>query len=400
MPLYWLTGIHIWPTNEVFLPETSAISGPGMKILWIPHTAWHISQRAHLFCRALADRHEVHVTDWVADFASPRDYLSRRYGRNFFYRRFTDGAITVHGIPRFSPALFSPILRHLNARIFSSYVQKIMDSYHIDGVVSTYVVSPPRARRLVFDLFDENGAGWQRRFPAYADEINQVEQAYLQVSDAVVAASSVLVDKARANGCQKPIYLIPNGIDLARYEGSGGQTLRDRLSVKGFLVGSIANHDQKEEVMKILRAAKILSQNDITFLIAGRGTAMAWAKKQAAHQGLINLKFLGYISPGDLPEAALALDVGLCPYQQTAMDHARSPMRLLVYSAAGIPVVCTDLEEVRRMAFPNVILVKDDINAFVEGIRYALQLPKGRPPQIAGYDGQTLAKMYESVLLD
>src|ERR1043166_1869319 len=78
--------------NKLFMKKKSLVSsdrkfplsGSGkMRILWVPHTSWHIPQRAHLFCRALAERHEVHVSDWVADFSSLRDYFSLRYLQNF-----------------------------------------------------------------------------------------------------------------------------------------------------------------------------------------------------------------------------------------------------------------------------------------------------------------------------
>src|SRR5262245_60821522 len=115
-----------------------------MNILWIPHTAWHIPQRAHLFCRALAERHEVHVTDWVADFASPGDYLTRRYLRNFLYRCYQDGNVIVHGVPRISPAIFVPALRRVNTAIFSRLVAYIIKRYHIDVVVGTFLLPPPK----------------------------------------------------------------------------------------------------------------------------------------------------------------------------------------------------------------------------------------------------------------
>jgi hypothetical protein len=80
------------------------------------------------------------------------------------------------------------------------------------------------------------------------------------------------------------------------------------------------------------------------------------------------------------------------------MDEARSPMRLLAYAAAGIPTVCTDREEVRRMEFSNVVLVQDHSAAFAEGVRFALQLPRRRPSQIDAYDIKSLASQYENVL--
>ena len=76
-----------------------------MRILWVSHTAWDVPQRAHPFCRALADRHEVHVAEPVTGSTSMSDYLSRRYLRGLTYGAYRDGRIVVHRIPRFSPAL-------------------------------------------------------------------------------------------------------------------------------------------------------------------------------------------------------------------------------------------------------------------------------------------------------
>ena len=371
-----------------------------MRILWIPHTGWHIPQRAHLFCRALAERHEVHVTDWVADFSSLREYFSKRYLRNFTYRCYSDGRVTIHAIPRISPALFIPALRRLNTVVFVRYVQQIISKHKIDVMVGTFVLPPTRAPRLVFDLFDENVAAWRLNKLAlgYADEIEQVERRYLREADAVVVASSVLADKARANGFPAPLYVIPNGVDLRRFDGADGTRVKQSLGVRGQLVGSVANHDRPAELDKILNAAKELSNLPITFLIAGRGTAVPVAQKRAQRNGLTNIIFLGYISPEEVADTISALNVGLCPYLKSPMDDARSPMRLLMYAAAGIPTVCTDLDEVRRMQFPNVVLVDDSAQSLAEGIRRALELPRIRPPQIEEYDIRRLVAQYEVVL--
>lgn len=371
-----------------------------MRILWIPHTGWHIPQRAHLFCRALAERHEVHVTDWVADFTSLRDYLSLRYLRNFTYRYYRDGHITVHGIPRVSPALFAPPLRRFNTTVFSWFVQRLIERYRIDVVVGTFVVPPPQAPRVIFDLFDDNAAYWHSfgYAPEYADEIARTESAYFQKADAVVAASSVLVDLAHEKGARGPVYHIPNGVDLRRFECADGARIRAQLGVAGRLVGTVGNHDKLPELEKVLEAAKLFSGESITFLIAGRGSAVPFARKQAQRAGLSNLVFQGYIPPHEAADWISALDVGLCPYEKTPGADAGSPMRLFMYAAAGLPTVCTELEEVRRMQFPNVVLVDDDPQSLAEGIRLALTLPRGRPPQIREYNLPHLVAQYEAVL--
>lgn len=370
-----------------------------MKILWIPHTDWCIPQRAHTFCRALAERHEVHVTDWACHVWTLRDVLNGRLAGSLLPRRYRDGRITVHGVPRAPLALHMPRLRRFNSAVFAGVVRAIIQRYRIDVVVGSFVAPPPQAPRVVFDLFDENVAAWRRPGTyAYADEIEQVERAYLERADAVVAASSVLVEKARRAHARGPIYHIPNGVALDQIPPTKNPALRERLGVRGALVGVVGNHEHAAELDKVLEAAATLADRDVTFLIAGRGGAMAGARRRAAREGLRNVSFMGFVPPSQVADVVRGLDVGLCPYRRSPMDDARSPMRLLLYTAAGLPVVCTDLEEVRRMDLPNVVLVPDAPGALSEGILVALDRPRGRPPQIEQYDVQRLVDRYEQVL--
>ena len=368
-----------------------------MKILWIPHTGWHIPQRAHTFCRPLAERHEVHVTDWIADFSSLRDYFSQRYLRNFTYRRYMDGLITVHGIPRISPALFFSSLRRLNTAIFSRYVQNIINLYRIDVVVGTFVVPPPEAPRLIFDLFDENISGWEIKSQAYAREIESVENSYIRSADAIVASSSVLYEKADACNPQCSIHHIPNGVDFNLVQLADGKRVRAQLNIPGRLVGTIGSLDNSIELNKLLKVAKIFQKEQVTFLIAGRGSALQKAQKQVKQEGLSNVVFYGYVPPENAYSVASALDVAICPYSKTRMDDARCPMKLLMFSAVGLPTVCTDLEEVRRMNFQNVVLVEEDPVSLTRGIRQALNMPRVRPPQIMRYDLKHLVNQYEAL---
>jgi glycosyltransferase involved in cell wall biosynthesis len=388
-----------------------------MRILWIPHTGWHIPQRAQLFCRALAERHEVHVTDMVADFRRPRDYLSLRYLRNFVYRRRNDGPITVHGVPRISPAIFSRPLRRLNTLIFQRLVDWLIGRYRYDAVVGTFVVPPPRsaerstershrsrtakpAPRLVFDLFDDNVAYWQRYGvnAAYADEIAATEQAYLQQADAVVAASSILAEQAGQRGAAGSVYHIPNGIAIARYASAKRVALRANFAPDRQIVGMLGNHDKSSEIEKVLDAAAALRDEPLQFVIAGRGEALALARRRIAQEGLQHVHLSGYVAPNDAPDMIAAFDVGLCPYPKSAGADASSPMRLLMYAAAGLPTVCTDLLAVRQLAFPNVVLVDDGSPALVEGIRTALAMPRCVPAALTAYDLPHVVTRYEQVL--
>ena len=361
--------------------------------------SWRTPQRASVFCRALSETHEVHVTDWDAEYHSLRDYASRRYIRNFSYRINRDGKITVHGIPRISPALFWPVLRRFNSAVFSFLTERMIKQFQIDVVVGTFVARPPRGPRLIFDVFDDNAAYWSKYgiHKEYAHEIEESESQYYQAADAVVVASSVLADRA-GEKTSRPIYLIPNGVDTARFRHANGRGIRAQWDASGCIVGVLGNHNRPEELRVLLEVASILAEENYTFIVAGRGSAIPESMKRARKIGLTKIIFIGGVPLENAPDFVAAFDIGLCLYSRSRADDARSPMRLLMYTAAGLPTVCTNLEEVRRMQFPNVITVEDDPQSFVDGIRRAQQFPRAIPKQIEMYDLSKLTAQYEQVL--
>jgi glycosyltransferase involved in cell wall biosynthesis len=367
-----------------------------MKLLWIPHDSWRNPQRAKLFCEKLSEKHEVHVTDVYTDFKSPRDYISKRYIKNFVYEKYIDNKITVHHIPRVSPALPFRSLRSLNSRIFSKYVANIIKNEGIEDVVGTFVCPPPRAERLIFDLFDDNPAYWREygRIKSYADEIEAVEKEYLNMADEVVVASSVLAEKVGG----RKVNLIPNGVDLEKYKRADGNKIREKLDLKGTVAGFIGNLDRYNELYKVVEASQHLRVEDLTFLVVGGGSAIPPIKKYIQKKNIRNFIFTGFVSPYDVPDYFKAINIGLCPYIKSKSDDARSPMKLLDYTAAGKPVVSTDLEEIKRMNFSNVILVKDNAVSLAEGIKRALKSKVRIPREIQKYDINRLVKKYEKVI--
>lgn len=364
-----------------------------MNILWIPHISWRTPQRAKIFCEKLSERHEVHVTDMDTDFNTLKDFFSVRYLKNYFYRKAQDGKITVHHIPRISPALFSNKLRRINYGIFSKHVQRIIEEHDIDSVVGTFVCRPPKAKHLVLDLFDDNPAFWREfgKFKGYANEIEEIENEYIEKADEVVVVSSVLAEKIR-----RDVHLIPNGVDIKKYQNADGKKIRRKLKLERTVVGLVGNHDKYKELYKVVRTSEKLK--DLTFLVVGKGSAIPTAKNYITRKNIRNFKFTGFIDSNEIPAYYSAIDIGLCPYLKTKGSDSRSPMKLLEYTAAGKPVVCTISEEVKRMDFTNVILVEDTSDSLAEGIKKAINTEVRIPEKIKDYDINKLVMEYEKVL--
>ena len=131
------------------------------------------SPSARIHSAAPLRRHEVHVAESLGGSTSVSDYLTRHYLRGLRYARYRDGRIVIHRIPRFSPALHVAPLRRLNTRIFSRYVERLVEHHRIECVVGTFHLPPIDGPRLIFDSFDANAAYWRHldRAKGYANEI-------------------------------------------------------------------------------------------------------------------------------------------------------------------------------------------------------------------------------------
>jgi len=88
-----------------------------------------------------------------------------------------------------------------------------------------------------------------------------------------------------------------------------------------------------------------------------------------------NVHVLGPRPYRDLPAYVQAFDVGIIPYVLNEHTVAVDPLKLLEYLAAGIPVVTTDLPEVRK--YRDAVTIAATPQAFVTAVRDALDAPDG-----------------------
>lgn len=91
-----------------------------------------------------------------------------------------------------------------------------------------------------------------------------------------------------------------------------------------------------------------------------------------------NIHRLGARPYDVLPAYVQAFDVGIIPYLRNAWTESVDPLKLLEYLAAGIPVITTDLPEVRK--YSTSVRIADGVPAFVAHARDIMvdEQPGGR----------------------
>lgn len=85
-----------------------------------------------------------------------------------------------------------------------------------------------------------------------------------------------------------------------------------------------------------------------------------------------NLYYFGLQPHHRIPGFAQAFDVGLIPFLVGPATVALHPVKTLEYLAAGVPVVSTDLPEVRRF-YSGIVRIGTDRNSFLKAVREALE---------------------------
>ena len=87
-------------------------------------------------------------------------------------------------------------------------------------------------------------------------------------------------------------------------------------------------------------------------------------------RGLANVRLLGQKPYETLPAYCRAFDVGVIPFKIDDLTLKVNPLKLREYLAAGLPVVSSDLPEVRKYA--DLVQLASGPDGFIAAVERAL----------------------------
>jgi len=147
---------------------------------------------------------------------------------------------------------------------------------------------------------------------------------------------------------KKKIRIIPNGIDLLKYEISVDQVSKRRnlgIREKGPVIGLGVRLTEQKGIPYLIRAMPEVLQKfpDATLVIAGDGPMAPELKKETTKLGLEN--HVLFIGPRlDIPEILKLFDIYVLPSVWEGL-----PMVILEAMAARCPIIATDVGGVRNV---------------------------------------------------
>ncbi|ABA90095.1 UDP-glucose--1,2-diacylglycerol glucosyltransferase, putative [Syntrophotalea carbinolica DSM 2380] len=202
---------------------------------------------------------------------------------------------------------------------------------------------------------------------------------YCNLCDAVVAPSTTLADCLRRRGVQRPIEVIPTGIDPQPYEGADGAAFREKIGVPAetFLVGYLGRLSPEKNLGFLARsvAAFMQQHSQVRFLMVGEGPARQEVQDIFREKQLTErLHLVGLLDRAVLAAAYRAMDTFVFASQSETQG-----MVLAEAMTAGTPVIAVSAPGVRdivRDGYNGYLLAKEDSELFVAALNGMLALSR------------------------
>jgi glycosyltransferase involved in cell wall biosynthesis len=177
----------------------------------------------------------------------------------------------------------------------------------------------------------------------------ELEQAVLESVDTVFAVSESLRQSHIPKSGEA--HFLPQGIDLSHFLHVEAERAPELSHLPHPIVGFHGLISEWVDVELIASAAR--AYPTATFVIIGHAT-----EDTSAFNSIQNIVRLEHVPYAHLPTYLTWFDVGLIPFKVNELTIASNPLKTLEYLAMGLPVVSTDLPEVRRFN-PWVTTAKD-----------------------------------------
>lgn len=199
--------------------------------------------------------------------------------------------------------------------------------------------------------------------------------------DALIVITSTLKELYIQHGFPPAkIHVAPDGVDLKIFgRGIAKQKEREKLGLplEEKIICYTGHLYRWKGVYTLADSAKRLQ--DCLFLIVG-GTALDIPKykEYLREKDISNVKMVGYVPPGVVPEYLSVADVVVLPNsaKENISKYYTSPLKLFEYMASQKPIVASDLPSIREILTHgvNAILVEpDNPDALAAGIKYAIE---------------------------
>lgn len=161
-------------------------------------------------------------------------------------------------------------------------------------------------------------------------------------SDAIGVVSNALAGYVSRVSPHSLVRCIPNGVDVDYFERADPAELRlPEGSVAVGFAGSMKSWHGVVDLVDAMADPEV--DTAARLVLIGSGPQASAVEQRIAERSLTNrVKIMGQVGHEQMPSLLAALDIGVAPYLPDE-DFYFSPLKVLEYLAAGLPVICPAL---------------------------------------------------------
>ncbi|MEQ8837447.1 MAG: glycosyltransferase, partial [Lacipirellulaceae bacterium] len=202
--------------------------------------------------------------------------------------------------------------------------------------------------------------------------VTDLATGYCNLCDAVVAPSSSIKQMLIKNGVERPIEVIPTGVDLKKFTLGDRKGFRENHAIpdRAFLVGHVGRLAPEKSIAFLAEAvAEFVASNKRSwFLVAGTGPCDEEILSTFIKKGVADrLVILGELPSQELVDAYYAMDT----FAFASLSETQG-MVVTEAMAAGTPVVAIDgpgVREAVRNGMNGLLLPTQEVSSFSAALR-------------------------------
>lgn len=346
----------------------NAYVNDGYEALWVSNSFNQLiylkDKEDYLFKKSIstAERHELAPN--IYGFSA---YAWRLYGNYLFSR---NASIALHQQKYIIPKAFKAL-----AKLQFDEV----DTLWISNPKLYWLTNVVKYNRLIYRIADD-----YTKFKEFPN-IEQVEHRLIQKADLVLVTSNKLLDKVRNSGKQP--HLLSNGVQFEHFSvpvPDMPEEYNNSKRPKVVYVGAIKYWLDVELI------ERLAIEVDADIYLIGHVEA-----DLSRLEHLSNVHILGSRAYNVIPSYLKYANVAIIPFKKNEATDAVSPIKLYEYCSAGIAVVTSDMEEVKRSGAP--VYVSENANKFIQAVSRYLNEGYDPAPFIEFGRDNSWMKRYESV---
>ena len=323
----------------------------------------------------LVDRYKPYISG-ITNYIELNKAALEKFGHEVFIFTFGDlnyedterNVIRSPGVPLVDSGYYLNISYNKRARRLL-YEMDIVHVHHpfLSGSLALRYC-PPRNIPIIFTNHTRYDLYTQAYLPYLPDIVGEtVMSSYLPAfcrhCSLVIAPSAGLSIVMENYGVNSPIKVIPNGVDISRYNQNHRPIDRERFGIKPeeVILMYLGRLGPEKNLAFLLRAfgGVAIAYPDVHLVIVGEGLERENLEDRAQHMRLENrVHFTGRVDYLEVPNYLAMADAFV-----TASITEVHPLSVIEALAAGLPVLGIDSPGISDSIDPEVngILVKEDI---------------------------------------